>query len=138
MPGGISTTRLLAAVNGVMLIASLWLLHYLVQMLADPPAPTEADPDGTKVVMFFIYVVVMCAVFSLAIAAGLWFQSPALRRVAFWVAILATVIFGLILFLFLTISYFGGVVFLPLLAAVSVPLISAFHLRGLIIRGKPT
>jgi hypothetical protein len=122
-------TRKLAALNWLFGVILLALAYHFSQM--KPPPPTEADPDGVKVLLFFVYVFSIDALFNIVIGTGLWFRSPGLWRVTFWVAILAILFSGPLAF-FVTVSRMQGMLYLPFLLALVVPVISAFHLYGLI------
>lgn len=122
-------TRKLAALNwlsGAILIA---LAYQFLRM--DPPPPTEADPDGAKLLLFFVYAFSIDSLFSFAIGTGLWLRSLRLWRVTFWIAILA-ILFAGPLALFVTVSPMQGLLYLPFLLALVVPVISVIHLHGLI------
>lgn len=122
-------TRKLAVLNLLFCVILLALAYYFSQM--EPPPPTEADPDGAKVLLFFVYAFAIGALFSFGIGSGLWFRSPRLWRVTFWIAIPVIAYSGLLL-LFVTVSRMQGLLYLLFLMSFVVPVVSVIHLYGLI------
>lgn len=120
-------TRKLAALNWLFGGILLALAYHFSQM--DPEPPSEADPNGIKVLLFFVYTFAISASFSLAIGIGLWFTSPRLWRVTFWIAILSIVYSGPLLVI-VAVSSMPGLLHLPFLMSLIVPVISIIHLYG--------
>lgn len=121
-------TRKMAALNWLFGVILLALAYHFTQM--NPPPPSESDPDGAKLLLFFVYAFSIDALFSFAIGTGLWFRSHGLWRVTFWIAILV-ILFSGPLALFVTVSPMQELLYLPFLLTLVVPIISVIHLFGL-------